>query len=66
MTSQSIGNARAARLKRSVFFDPDYNRKTADRARNSKNFSFGVEIKRTSLTPPPNFSLFCWNFQLSP
>jgi hypothetical protein len=28
LTSESIGNARAVRLKRGVFFDPDYNRKS--------------------------------------
>jgi hypothetical protein len=28
MTSESIGNAREVLLKRGVFFDPDYNRKT--------------------------------------
>jgi hypothetical protein len=65
LTSRAIENARAARLKCSVFLDPDYNRKTADCGRSTKNFSFGVEIKRTSLTPPPKFSLFCWNFQRS-
>ena len=65
LTSRSIGNARAARLKRSVFLNPDYNRKIADRVRNAKNSDFGVEKNHTSLTPPPNFSLFCWNFQLS-
>jgi hypothetical protein len=34
--SVPIGNARAVRLRRGVFFDPDYNRKTADRAQNKK------------------------------
>jgi hypothetical protein len=38
LTSESIGNARSVRLKRGVFFDPDYNRRCF-----AGIFSFRVE-----------------------
>jgi hypothetical protein len=54
-TSSSIGNARAVRLKRGVFFDPEYNRKTLT--------AFDIQklciLDRTKMIPfwhlPPNF-----------